>query len=153
MTIDIERAGVCAVCGEPIIWQEAAEDRWLVHESNGLRNIMDPKPHVATVGFDPAVPPSARATDPDTSWDAADSVKPTKRKELQEAIVMILRRRPMTDEEIYKALTGSEFSMILSPSGTRTRRAELVRAGLVEWSGEKARISTGRLARVWMLQP
>ncbi len=153
-SIEIERAGLCAICGGPMYWQEVSEERWLVHELNGKRTVMKPQPHIATA-VTPGMlvdTPRARASDPDTSHDAADSVSKPRKGELQETIRMLLGRRPMTDEEIYEILTGPEFGMMLTPSGTRTRRSELVNLGRVQYSGVKTRISSGRQARVWMLR-
>jgi len=40
-------------------------------------------------------------------------------------------------------------NVVLSPSGARTRRAELVAMGLVRDSGDKSLLSSGRWAIVW----
>jgi hypothetical protein len=37
----------------------------------------------------------------------------------------------------------------LHPISARCRRAELASAGLVQWTGRRVRLSSGRLARVW----
>jgi len=50
---------------------------------------------------------------------------------------------PATDEEIFGRLHG------VSPSGARTRRAELVANGLVRATGEKRTTASGRLTAVW----
>jgi hypothetical protein len=36
-----------------------------------------------------------------------------------------------------------------SLSGLRTRRSELVKKGLVEWTGDYETLNTGRRARIW----
>lgn len=89
--------------------------------------------------FDPA----ARATDPDTSWAAARSV--TDLRPRQAAVLELLSRGPLTDEQIARRYCGPRQS----PSGLRTRRKELVDMGLVRDSGVKERMETGRLAVVW----
>ena len=50
---------------------------------------------------------------------------------------------PSTDEEIYAVITG------ISPSGARSRRAELVRGGLIEPTGNTKKLSSGRLGTIW----
>ena len=91
--------------------------------------------------FDPA----ARATDPDTSWDAARSVRLITAK--QAAVRDVLGAAPsgLTDEELAARYVGPHQS----PSGLRTRRKELVDLGLVRDSGRRAQMETGRMAIVW----
>lgn len=88
----------------------------------------------------------ARSTDPQTSFDAARSVDLTAG---QEKVLDAFRRHAtLTDEQLVRMLLAE-----LSPSGARSRRAELVEAGLVEWTGETVRSATGRQTRVWRLAP
>lgn len=93
---------------------------------------------------------SARLTDPQTSHDAADSVKNV--TSTQSAILTLLTF-PMTDEDLidsfYRMADNAGWKQA-SPSGIRSRRAELVAKGLVVDSGERAKLSTGRNAIVWM---
>lgn len=93
--------------------------------------------------------PVARRSDPQTSWDAARSVD--KVRESQAQVLYLLKRYgPMTDVQI--AATFREvYGKGQSPSGLRTRRAELVDKGLVSDSGERWRLDTGRWAIVWHL--
>lgn len=92
--------------------------------------------------------PVARATDPDTSWAAARSIPEDQLRESQRVILAILRERgPMTDERIAEWLDNVQHP--ISPSGARTRRAELVNAGYVRDSGKRDRLPTGRMAVVW----
>lgn len=90
----------------------------------------------------------ARHSDPDTSHEAAASVRNI--RESQQHILELLRRYgPLTDERLgfrHRAVFVGKF---MSPSGIRTRRAELVAKGLVEWTGRKIKMSTGRMAREW----
>ena len=92
-----------------------------------------------------------RRTDPDTSLAAAASV--TKITEKQTAVLMLLREcGSLTDGEL-----GREYRVEFaygkvprqSESGLRTRRSELVRRGLVRWTGELRKLESGRMARVW----
>ena len=86
----------------------------------------------------------ARTGDPDTSYEAAErvvSITATRR-----AILNLLEvHGPMTDEDIARLYDGPRSS----PSGLRTRRSELVRAGRVVDTGHRARLSTGRHGIVW----
>lgn len=98
--------------------------------------------------------PVARATDPGTSWEAAKSVKNV--TETHRKIIEILRHGAHTDADLYALyLRGRrmfEWPMV-SESGLRTRRKELVDMGKVAPTGELRRVHTGRRARVWGLVP
>ena len=97
----------------------------------------------------------ARRGDPWTSWAAARSVDPATVTATHRAILSLLDKEgPMTDERI--ALTYAYWSGLVelpkqSPSGLRTRRKELVDAGLVRDTGATARLATGRQGIVWGL--
>lgn len=93
--------------------------------------------------------PVARRTDPGTSWAAADSVTDTTITRTKRAILHVLEQGPMTDEQIAEAV-GPAYT---SPSGLRTRRKELVKAGLVCDSGKRVRMDSGRWAILWARQP
>ena len=71
----------------------------------------------------------------------------------QAAVLRVLQQLgESTDEELVFAYPAYQRTWGLptqSSSGIRTRRAELVRAGLVEHTGGRRPISTGRLARIW----
>lgn len=87
----------------------------------------------------------ARKTDPETSHQAAESVAdPTK---VQEFILKALVR-PRTDFELVSAYQNMK-SPRQSESGIRSRRAELVRLGLVVDTGERRKTPSGRNAIVW----
>jgi hypothetical protein len=101
----------------------------------------------ATFAFDSAVRrPRARAGDPETSHEAARSVKGLSKK--QRFILRLLRAAPATDEEIWEHVSEWTFAAI-TPSGARTRRAELVAMNLVRDSGERRKTRSGRDAIVW----
>lgn len=99
----------------------------------------------------------ARRSDPETSRQAAASLSGALRLR-QKAVLQLLREASGTDEQLairYREairqgrLIGGELFPSQSPSGLRTRRHELVEAGLAFDSGERRRISTGGTAIVW----
>jgi hypothetical protein len=89
--------------------------------------------------------PLARSTDPATSHEAARSVEPHITS-LQALVLKYLKDSPMTDEELVRCLSDCSY---MSPSGIRTRRCELVRAGLVEDTGLTRPTRSGRRSIVW----
>jgi len=92
----------------------------------------------------------ARATDPETSHQAAASVNLTRG---QRAVLAEFRiYRTLTDEQLIKSLAIRATSCrdaMLSDSGARSRRAELVAAGLVRDSGLRGTTVSGRKTVVW----
>lgn len=93
-------------------------------------------------------PARARATDPATSHEAAASIQPKASTRIRDEILQAFSRYgPMTDEEIADHLSW----LNASPSGMRTRRAELVAAGLIEQHSADGRTSSGRRCAVWQL--
>ena len=90
----------------------------------------------------------ARITDPKTSHDAADSVRDISKT--QQAILNILTNKPMCDELLVEYWgEWKEELPKATPQSIRARRAELVKMGLVEYSGSDQLMSTGRYGRVW----
>lgn len=85
----------------------------------------------------------ARATDPQTSHDAAKSVNVTRGQTIVYSI--LAGYGPMTDVELLAHIPPHT----LSPSGARTRRAELVTLGRVRDTGRRQRLESGRFAIVW----
>ena len=83
--------------------------------------------------------------DPPTSRAAAESVSLESVTRLQRAILntLTLARRPCTDEEICERLSW----MRASESGIRSRRAELLRKGLIEVADEDGRTKYGNRSR------
>ena len=75
---------------------------------------------------------NARRSDPDTSHAAARSLSSDKLRESQEAVL----------SNVYKGPPQS-------PSGLRTRRRELVDRGLMEDTGIRKKLPTGRRGIVW----
>lgn len=95
--------------------------------------------------------PTARTADLDTSHEAARSVKNL--SETKEAILRILRTKQLTDDQIYQIFfQGAEqgYWSHASMSGVRSRRAELVRDGLVKQVA-KSETRFGRKCYVWGL--
>lgn len=89
--------------------------------------------------------PHARTTDPQTSHDAARSV--TNIRALKQVITELLNT-PMTDPELLLRIRY-RYSMLVTESGVRSRRSELVKAGQVKDTGARKQTSSGRLAIVW----
>lgn len=88
----------------------------------------------------------ARNTDPITSHLAGASVKDVTKT--QEYVLKALRRS-RTDVELVEAYNNLKTAPRASESGIRSRRAELVRKGLVVDTGKRVRLSSGRYAIVW----
>lgn len=137
----------------PDKYVDLLRDRGLVtpEAARSLRVLPEPASPGARLGV--AV---ARATDPGTSWSAARSV--TGIRPLQAWVLERLRAvGPLTDEGIAMEWERGNGAMLertrVSPSGLRTRRAELVDMGLVRDSGEKGRLPTGRLSIKWEAVP
>jgi hypothetical protein len=90
--------------------------------------------------------PKARNTDPQTSHDAAESVKQV--TTTQQYVLRALRR-PRNDAELIEAYRAYKTAPRASESGIRSRRAELVDAGLVRDSGRRVKTLSGRNSIVW----
>lgn len=90
----------------------------------------------------------ARRTDPDTSHDAAASLTDLRRRQAA-VFAALLVLGPSTDERLVESYDALVPRLPQSPSGIRTRRSELVARGLVHFTGDKQRIASGRLARIW----
>lgn len=92
----------------------------------------------------------ARTTDPQTSHDAAKTVRVT---EGQMAVYSEFRMYgPMTDEQLIRALSVRAESCPdarLSDSGARSRRSELVRLGMLKDSGRRGVTASGRQTIIW----
>lgn len=93
-----------------------------------------------------------RRRDPGTSWEAAYSISSEKRQELFRVIYRaLLRFGPQTDDELRKHFILAKIAH--SPSGLRTRRAELVKAGWLRDSGNKRDSMSGHPSTVWEALP
>jgi len=90
----------------------------------------------------------ARSTDPGTSWEAARSVQGITEHQ-GEVLAAYRGRKDMADEDLVLNLQRSGSKQ--SPSGIRTRRAELVAQGLLVDTGDRVTGSTGRRMILWGL--
>lgn len=98
--------------------------------------------------------PNTRTLDPSTSHQAAASVSNV--SATQKAILKLLSIFDMTDqdliryynEQIRMGADARDFPRA-SESGIRSRRAELVELGLVQDSGQRTTLDSGRKAIVW----
>lgn len=90
---------------------------------------------------------SARKTDPDTSHEAAASVKNLTQTQMGILNILSTSRRNLSDDAIIDIYIEKAFAGILpmaSTSGIRSRRSELAAKGLIEvkdygttWSGRR----------------
>jgi hypothetical protein len=105
--------------------------------------------HQTLFQFDTSVRrPLARGGDPETSHEAARSI--VELTEKQEFLRALLRREgPSTDEEIWNHMIICIGFPLMSESGARTRRAELVAMNAVRDSGKRRKTRSGRNAIVW----
>ena len=90
--------------------------------------------------------PRARNTDPVTSFQAAESV--TDVTKTQEYVLRCLKK-PRNDIELVEAYRAYKTAPQASESGIRSRRAELVEAGLIADTGERRKTPSGRSSIVW----
>lgn len=91
----------------------------------------------------------ARRDDPPTSWAAANSIDPVELTDRQRHVYECIRYfGPATDTEIavFYFNSGRPWQ---SPSGLRTRRAELVDRGLIVDTGTTRPTPAGRQSIVW----
>jgi len=97
----------------------------------------------------------ARNSDPQTSHDAAASV--THLTDKRAACLHAMQTLgPCTDEDLwsfYNAMASAGRCPLQSPSGLRTRRAELTREGKVRDSGLRATTASGRRSILWEVSP
>jgi hypothetical protein len=95
----------------------------------------------------------ARNTDPQTSHAAAASVRNV--TATQTAILNLFSKQlGLSDSElidIYFAWVDAGFAPMASPSGIRSRRAELVVRGLLADSGEREKTPSGRSSVIWSI--
>lgn len=91
--------------------------------------------------------PAARHTDPHTSHDAAASVKDIT---ATQAAILKLLAIPHTDADlVWYYQQGWNDTPRASESGIRSRRADLVKLGLVVDTGRRKKLPSGRYAIVW----
>ncbi len=94
--------------------------------------------------------PRSRWSDPETSRKAAESITLPRVTDTQRRILAALIR-PATDEELIARIADLWPEHRVSPQSIRSRRAELVRRGLVVDSGTTRPTEYGSSATVWRL--
>src|SRR5690606_39258978 len=96
-------------------------------------------------------PAKARRTDPETSHAAAASLTVDTLRVTQAAVLRFIQENgSMTDVALVEDYPQhADDYPRQSPSGLRSRRAELVAGGLVEDPGQRVRLESGRQAIVW----
>ena len=95
--------------------------------------------------------PGARITDPQTSHEAAQSLKAERLSETKRAILRILKYKDLTDDQIYQMFNQGVEHGYWNPasvSGVRSRRAELVKDGLLIRKGQ-SKTRFGRNCIIW----
>lgn len=97
----------------------------------------------------------ARTTDPDTSHEAA--VKIGELNPRRAAVYEALGRfGPVTHDELSDQYAGDRIVFgwpEQTPQSVRSRCAELVKLGLVEWNGDHGTTSTGGKSKRWRVVP
>ena len=94
----------------------------------------------------------ARWSDPETSHEAARSV--VRVTETQSRILAILAEHhpePLSDEQIAQIYYPTWGRTGRTPQGLRSRRADLVKKGMVRHSGFFGETHTGRRCRLWAI--
>lgn len=90
--------------------------------------------------------PKARNTDPQTSHEAAASVQNI--TEMQSRIYGLLKlHKGLCDQQLIGKFHNAGY--YFTDSGLRSRRAELVAAGLVKDSGNRIKLNSGRNSIIW----
>lgn len=93
--------------------------------------------------------PVARASDPDESWQAAESISRQAQKASQREVLRELAYRgPQIAQQLEEHLARR-----LSPSRVRTALTELERDGLARRTGRTRPTVSGRMAAVWEATP
>lgn len=96
--------------------------------------------------------PHARTTDPETSHEAAESVRSL--TGTQNTILYLFAKfKHLTDDQLqahYRRMVSQGDAPRASESGIRSRRAELVALGKLQDSGERVKLDSGRNAILWM---
>lgn len=113
-------------------------------------------PTLSTNGKSPANIAHARNSDPETSHQAAASVRIANLGRTRDGIMDVLKvNGQQTDEQIWE--TYSRWHDLgrtvprSSPSGLRSRRSELVRMGFVEACGT-GKTASGRPCTIWKIK-
>lgn len=96
-------------------------------------------------------PPVARNSDPDTSWEAAESVEHLRQRQL--AVIACLRELGPSHDEAWTGHYLRFWSRREWPeqsiSGLRTRRSEVAAKGMIKNTGRRASTAAGRGSIIW----
>jgi hypothetical protein len=92
----------------------------------------------------------AREDDPETSHEAAASVRVVKQRSYVLAAARTLGT--FTDPALQLTVRSIYPDQKFSDSGVRTRRSELVRLCFIEDSGQRITLDSGRRAIVWAMR-
>jgi hypothetical protein len=90
---------------------------------------------------------TTRTTDPTTSHNAGKSV--TGLAETYRLILSALDKGGQNDEGLIKLWRQNEGWKLVSDSGIRSRRSELTAQGIVQDSGKRIKMASGRMSIVW----
>jgi hypothetical protein len=85
----------------------------------------------------------------ETSRAAERSLNKKTIEVVRQNIYMILKKKPMVDWDMIDMYRTRKRAPKASTSGLRSRRAELVRMGLVKDSGKRIKLRSGRYSIVW----
>lgn len=138
----------CANCGHR---DKHSDVSGCIHVDTNPERWCDCETYAAPAGAPtPRRTAKARTTDPGTSHAAAASISEDTLRDSQAAVLAFLREHgAMADVALVDDYPQHGDLPRQSASGLRTRRAELVAAGLVEDTGERVRLESGRQAIVW----
>lgn len=112
---------------------------------------------MSVLNFEPEFRPYddsyARSGDPETSQQAALSANKVIARQIRARMVELLRMHDgMGGEELELRMTRDPFlGEWITPSGLRTRRAQMVREGIIRDSGRRNITRTNRTEIVWEL--
>lgn len=120
------------------------------HKKNGNgKSPFDVKQRSFSFDEPAVIRPVARATDPDTSWEAANSFTKKRLSAIQEDVLDQFRRHnTMTDEELEDALAWKYHAQ----TTVSKRRTDLVRLGYLRNTGEKTWNRNNRRMIRWGLK-
>jgi hypothetical protein len=90
---------------------------------------------------------------PGTSWAAARAQNPAKAAPLYDGIMLVLERKPCTDDELRLLMASFLERKGYSPESVTMRRGELRDAGWVIDTGERRPGDSGSPMTVWSVAP
>lgn len=95
---------------------------------------------------------TARSTDPITSHEAAESITYETATRIQQNILDLFARYKTLDDKTLLTYYRRFYGWASAESSVRTRRHELVEAGLIKNSGLKMKQDNGRRAILWTIK-